>query len=107
MVRARLIFSHPATEHLQYAIMKDGALAQSLQRMSDLEFGMAIARLAPNGATPAPSRQAAAPAPYQPVGSGSPTVSASSAELAARGGSDYDRSGYREKRAAERKLRRA
>lgn len=112
MARANYVISHPQSEHLQYAILKDGTLAQSLQRMSDIDFGMAIARIAPNGssahnpASLAVSGSATPPAPFTPVGSGSSTTVLPSAELARRGGSNYDVSGYREKRAAERGLNR-
>lgn len=110
--RATYVIQHPQSEHLQYAIMKDGQLAQSLSRLSDIDFGMAIARIAPNGssaqspASLAVSGSATPPAPFTPVGSGSSTTVLPSAELARKGGSDYDRSGYREKRAAERGVNR-
>lgn len=111
MARANYVIGHPQSEHLQYAILKDGQLAQSLQRMSDIDFGMAIARIAPNGSSAPPaslavSGSATPPAPFQPVGSGSSTTVLPSAELAKKGGFDYDKSGYREKRAAERGVNR-
>lgn len=110
--RAQYVISHAQSEHLQYAILKDGDLARSLQRMSDMDFGMKIAQIAPNGssaqspASLAVSGSATPPAPFTPVGSGSSTTVLPSAELAKKGGFDYDRSGYREKRAAERGLNR-
>jgi hypothetical protein len=103
------ILTHPATEHLQYAIMKDGALAQRLAQANPIEFGMLLSTLAPtNGAAPLASTPNAGtitpPAPIQPVGSGSPTTPTPSASLIK--GYDFDKSGYREKRAQERKARR-
>lgn len=105
--RAQFVISHPHSEHLQYAILRDGALAARLQQMDPYSFGLALAALVPtqgSGASPAsPALPVATPpAPFQPVGSGSTTTTPSSADLAKRGSFDFDKSGYREKRAAER-----
>lgn len=55
-------------------------------------------------AAPAP-RRVAPPAPYTPVNGGTPTTQTPSSELAGKS-YDFDKSGYREKRAAERKASR-
>ena len=107
--RIEAIFVHPASEHLQYVIAKDAALAQRLANCHPYEFGAELARLTPTGsgaspASPAVSATTTAPAPYQPVGSGSKTAAPSSAQLIK--GFDFDKSGYRERRAAERAGRR-
>jgi hypothetical protein len=115
----KAIYELPNTEHVQYAIMRDGALAQKLSGIAmraargDLgaayEFGAALANVAPDGpaassaSTGSPS-SVMPPAPIQPVGSGSKTTTPSSAELVK--GFDFDASGYRERRAAERGGRR-
>jgi len=105
--RAQFVIRHPQSEHLQYAILRDGALARRLQQMNAYDFGMTIAGLAPNGsgvslASPAVTGSAPPPAPYQPVGGGGKTTASPSAELVKKAGYDFDKSGYREKRAAER-----
>jgi len=105
--RAVFIVHHPQSAHLQHAILRDGDLARSLQQMNAYEFGIKIAQLAPNGsgaslASPAVPGSAPPPAPYQPVGGGGKTTAPASAELVKRAGHDFDKSGYREKRAAER-----
>lgn len=105
MERAHFVITHPHSEHLQYAILRDGALAARLQQMDPYSFGLALASLVPaSGAVPASPVSAVThiPAPMQPVGSGSTTATPSSADLVKRGGFDFDKSGYREKRAAER-----
>lgn len=99
--RIAMIFHHPQSEHLQYAIMKDGALAAKLAGMDDLAFGMEIARLVPT-ASPSRREHVPPPAPFTPVNGNSATTQTASSELASKG-FDFDRSGYREKRAAERK----
>lgn len=111
--RVLAIATAPQGAHLQYVIAQDAALAQRLATCHPIEFGFLLAQLTPPaaGASPAsPARSGASvpPPPYQPVGAGSKTTGSPSAELARKGGSDYDRSGYRERRAAERgvKLRR-
>lgn len=103
------VWQHPNAEHLVYAILKDANLAQRLTWLAINQphaFGFELVKIAP--AAPAASSastgtlgSATPPPPMQPVGSGSRTTVAPSAELARKGGSDYDRSGYREKRAAE------
>lgn len=105
--RMAYIDTQPHAEHVLYAMLKDAALAQQLAFASPFEFGVAVSRLAPatSDARPASSDRvgsATPPAPYQPVGSGSKTTSPSSADLADSAGEDFDKSGYREKRAAER-----
>lgn len=108
--RAAFIFSHPQSEHLQYAIMKDGDLAKRLASMDAISFGVEVSKIAPSGSGASPASPARAgsvtpPSPYQPVGQGSTTTVPPSAELAKRG-FDFDKSGYRERRAAERGARR-
>lgn len=110
MQRAAWVIQHPQSAHIQYAILKDGDLARRLQQMDPVSFGHAIASLAPSGsgaqlASPARTGSVTPPAPFQPVGSGSKTTTPSSAELV-KGGFDFDKSGYRERRAAERGVRR-
>jgi hypothetical protein len=105
------IFALPEPEHVQYALGKDPVLAERLRTEPNLAlFGMELAKLIPAGgvASPASTSQAGTvvpPAPYQPVGGGSKTTVPPSSELASKG-FDFDKSGYREKRAAERGLRR-
>jgi hypothetical protein len=108
--RLQAIILNPASAHLQYVIAKDGALAQRLATCHPIDFGLELARLTPNGsgvsqASPAVSGSVTAPAPYQPVGSGAKTTVTPSADLPKRG-FDFDKSGYREKRAAERGVNR-
>lgn len=101
--RVAAIFAHPHAEHLEYAILKDGALAQKLAGLDDIGFGIELARLVP---TSQPAERRAftpPPAPMQAVGGNGATTQTPSSELAAKG-FDYDKSGYREKRAAERKV---
>lgn len=104
LARLRYVVNHPQTEHIQYAIMKDAALAQALQAASDIDFGIRIASLVP---APQAQRQASAPSTsyvFDPVGSGSQTTTPKSSEVI-KGTFDYDKSGYRERRAAERGLK--
>jgi len=103
--RNSYVLRHPRSEHIAHKIFSDGELARKLQQSSALEFGSLIAELAPPTQQSAPSH-VAPPAPFQPVGSGSSTTSTPSSDLAKKG-FDFDASGYREKRAAERGLRRA
>lgn len=87
------IYQLPNTEHVQYAIMKDGALAQKLASLAARDpyaFGLELALIAP--ATPAVSTastgtvgSATPPPPMQPVGSGSKTTNLSSADHARAG----------------------
>jgi hypothetical protein len=102
--RCLTIFQHPQSEHLQYAIMKDGDLARRLGAMDDISFGMALSALVPvgNGHAPAAREWKTPAAPFTPVNGNSPTTATPSAALASKG-HDFDASGYREKRAAERK----
>ena len=101
--RCLAIFQHPQSEHLQYAIMKDGDLAKRLGAMDDIAFGMELARLVPSGnGAPAQREWKPPAAPFTPVNGNSPTTPVASAALASKG-HDFDASGYREKRAAERK----
>lgn len=92
---------------VQYALAKDPATYERLRTIPDLvTFGIELAKLmtAVPVASPAstgPAGSVIPPQPYQPVGSGSKTTVPPSAELAKRG-FDFDKSGYREKRAAER-----
>lgn len=103
--RVRFIYDHPQSEHLQYAIMKDADLAKKLAGLDDIGFGLEIARLVTPQQAARPRAVAPPPAPYMPVNSGSATTVTPSSELAGKG-FDFDRSGYREKRAAERKAAR-
>lgn len=96
--RAQFVIAHPQSEHVQYAILKDAALAQRLQQSDPYTFGQIIAGLVP----PAPPSRPAwtpPPAPYEAVGSASATAQTSSSEIAQKGGG-FD--AYRAKRAAER-----
>lgn len=99
------ILKSPDAAHYIYEIAKDGALAQQLASASDIEFGMLLAGISPkpaNGAPLAsPSPVVPPPAPYQPVGGGSKSTALPLEDLVKRGGHDFDKSGYREKRAAE------
>lgn len=98
--RVRFITQHPASEHIQYAILKDSAVAKSLQVADAYTFGTIVAGLIP---APAPVKPAwtPPPSPHPTVGASSPTTPTASGELAKKG-YDFDSSGYREKRAAER-----
>jgi hypothetical protein len=97
------IIAAPNSEHLQYLIAKDGALAQRLASASPINFGMELAKLAPASQLPANGGTAhqPPPAPYTPVGAGTPTTVTPSSELVDKG-YDFDKSGYRARRAAER-----
>jgi hypothetical protein len=105
--KIQAILQHPQSEHVQYAIVKDGTLANKLAQAGPIEFGMLLSTLAPtNGAAPLASTPNAGtitpPAPIQPVGSGSPTTPTPSADAARKG--DY--AAYKARREAERKARR-
>lgn len=108
MDRLQAIYAAPNSEHLQYVILKDPALAQKLATLPAIEFGMELAKL--TTATPAASPASTGsvsgsvtpPPPYQPVGGNGKTTATPSAELVKKAGFDFDKSGYREKRAAER-----
>jgi hypothetical protein len=105
--KIQAILHHPQSEHVQYAIVKDGALAQRLASMGPIEFGYALASLVPTAAaaplasTARPGSQTP-PAPVQPVGSGSPTTAPSIVDHARRG--DYP--AYKAQRTADRQNRR-
>jgi len=101
--RLEAIIHHPQSEHLQYAIGKDAALAQRLATVGPIEFGIELAKLVPasTGNGHAQAQTFHAPAPMQPVGSGSRTTVTPSADLAGKG-FDFDKSGYRQRRAQER-----
>ncbi len=97
----------PEPEHIQYALGKNPDLAERLrQEPNPYVFGMELAKLIPAprvaalASTPT-TGSVNVPAPYQPVGSGRSTTVPPSADLAKRG-HDFDASGYRERRAAER-----
>ncbi len=105
--RTDYLISRPDGEHLIYAIAKDRALASKLAGMSDVEFGIELSKMALPPAVASPASTAAVvsvtpPAPFQPVGSGSKTTAPPLTDLAAKAGYDFDSSGYRERRAAER-----
>lgn len=103
--KIQAIYAAPNSPSLQYTIMKDAALAQRLAQMSPIAFGLELAKL--SGSTPQPGNSkpapavSQAPAPFQPVGTGSKSTVPSSGELAGKT-YDFDASGYRAKRAAER-----
>ena len=107
----RIFDQLPNLEHVLYALAKDEQLARKIAQLSQSNpvlAGLELARLSPSSSVASPAstgRTAGSPVPppYQPVGSGSQTASPSSAEIANRSGDDYDSSGYRERRAAERK----
>lgn len=101
--RVNFIIKHPQGEHIQYAILKDPALAQRIQQADDVTFGVIVAGLIP-AAQPAKPAWTPPPSPHPTVGASSPTTSTPSSELAKKG-YDFDSSGYREKRAAERKAK--
>jgi hypothetical protein len=105
--KIQAILQHPQSEHVQYAIVKDGALAQRLANANPIEFGMLLSTVAPTtgaaslASTP-PAGTITPPAPIQPVGSGSPTTPTPSADAARKG--DY--AAYKARREAERSGRR-
>lgn len=67
--RVALIYQHPQSEHLQYAIMKDGALAQKLAGLDDISFGLELATIVATQRPPSPRSAAvstgSAPAPVR------------------------------------------
>lgn len=111
MEKIHAIANLETPEVVQYALGKDPKLAESLRMETDpVQFGMALARLVTSAApvaSPASTEvpRSVAPAPYVPVGAGSSTATVKSSDLAKKGGHDFDASGYREKRAAERGIR--
>lgn len=104
------IINLPNSEHVQYAIMKDGALAQRLAGLAATNpyaFGLELATIAPAAPAALPastgtSGSVTPPRPLQPVGSGSHTTTPSSAEHAKSG--NY--AAYKAAREAERGIRR-
>ena len=104
------LLQQPHAHQLAYVIAKDPALYRELIAADPYTFGARLAALTPPSpvASPASTGRAGVvvpPAPYQPVGSGSKTTAPSSAE-SIKGGFDFDKSGYRERRAQERGGRR-
>ena len=100
------IVKSPYAAHFIYEIAKDAALAQRLASASDIEFGMELARISPSAtsappASPVVTGSSMPPAPYQPVGSGSKTTAPPLDDLVKKAGHDFDKSGYREKRAEQ------
>lgn len=98
----------PNVEHLMYTLAQDAVLARKVADERDpIRLGYLLASVRPpeRVARPASTPRTVtsnAPDPYQPVGTGSKTSTPSLQELA-QSGEDYDASGYREKRAAERR----
>lgn len=102
------IMSVPDFEHVMYGLAKDRNLLQAVLKIQNpVQFGIELAKILPSAAVASPAstapvvRSTNAPAPVQPVGSGSRTTSPSLDELAERAGEDFDNSGYRERRARE------
>ena len=96
--------------HVIYQLAKDRSLAERVASADPYQVGLILGslRTAQTGALPAsPARSTVTPppAPYQPVQGGSKTTVPPSADLA-KAGFDFDKSGYRERRAAERSSRR-
>lgn len=105
--KLKVVLGHPEAEHLVYAISKSPQLQTELKNIKNhLQLGYFLGRIPRTAvAAPAPTAPAVAshaPAPYQPVGTGSKT-SAPTLEDAADSG-DYEQ--YRRIRAAQRKDRR-
>ncbi len=105
--RYQAIIASPQSEHLQYAIGSNPDLARRLGQLSDVEFGLALAAIAPTAPAASPASTGTAgslvpPPPMQPVGSGSKTTVASASDVAERAGEDYDSSGFREQIRRER-----
>ena len=103
MAALQAIYALPNSEHVQYALMKDGGLAQRVAQLAFTDpfaFATEILKLAPPAALPASTGAVSAilPAPVQPVGASSKTTIPSSAEYAHRGNFEA----YRDARAAER-----
>jgi hypothetical protein len=94
--RVAFIFTHPQSEHIQYAIMKDPALAQRVRDSDAFTFGAIIAGLVPKEQPK--STWTPPPPPHPSVGASTPTTSTPSSEAAKKGNFDE----YRNKRAAER-----
>ena len=109
--KLQAIAQHPESGALRYHLAKQPDLAWRLaQETNPVLFGMGLAQVIPAPAVASPASTAGAalslaPPPYQPVAAGSKTTVTPSADLASKG-HDFDKSGYREKRAAERGIRR-
>jgi len=104
MDRVDAILAHPKSEHVQYAIAKDAALAQQLASCSPLDFGVILSSLLPAGAASAASTPASVtpPPPYQPLTGGSRTTPIPLNDVVQKAGFDFDASGYRERRRGRR-----
>jgi len=103
-IQAILSLPPDLSAKVQYAISRDAGVAQHLSSLSDAMFGYELARIAPQASASPASPSAGSPsvpAPYSPVGSGTRTAAASASELVKAHGYDFDKSGYREKRARE------
>lgn len=98
MERAQFIVAHPQSEHIQYAIVKDPALATRLQQSDPYTFAATVAGLVPSQQASRPT-WTPPPAPPPPSGNGTVTTASSSSEIAQKGGGFDD---YRKKRAQER-----
>ncbi len=105
-----VILAMDEAKHVIYQLAKDRSLAERVANADPYQVGLILGslRTAQAGAPPAsPARSTVTPppAPYQPVQGGSKTTVPPSADLA-KAGFDFDKSGYRERRAAERSSRR-
>ena len=94
--RVAFIAAHPQSEHIQYAILKNPALAEQIRDSDAFTFGVMIAGLVPK--EPPKSTWTPPPPPHPTVGASTPTTSTPSSEAAKKGNFDE----YRNKRAAER-----
>ena len=97
----------PEPEHIYYQLAKDRVLAERLKGLNPVQYGIELAKLIPASgvALPASTQSAGSvtpPPPFQPVGAGSKTTAPPLADLPQKAGYDFDKSGYRERRAAER-----
>lgn len=112
MPRLQLIIAHPQSEHVRYGLVKNPEKALALSVETDIgKFIEGLNQFVPGAAVAPPAStgiagMSIAPPPYQPVAAGSKTTVTPSADLARKGGFDFDKSGYRERRAAERGIRR-
>ncbi len=98
--RVMMLVNTPGGEHVIYQLAKNAAETQRLSRLSDRDFGFAVARLLPaeaSVASPASTglpRAVVAPPPYQPVGAGGKTTASTLDETTKRatvnGTIDYD-----------------
>jgi hypothetical protein len=100
VARCQAILRHPRSEHLQYAIASNADLARRMQQATPYEFGALLAEIAPEQVS-RPAALSSAPAPFQPVGTGSATAIPSASDVVSRGGHDFDKSGWRERRDRE------